>query len=322
MVLSRLAPSLEGRHLENRTQATYGLAVIILNWNKSACTMKCLESVISWGAIKPTIYVVDNASIGDGIIDIELRFPYVKIIKSSVNLGFAGGNNLAIRKAVEDGMSHILLLNNDAAIDEDDVLEMLDLMSYRPEIAVIGPRLHEGIAVYAGGRDPGYYRDTRIQWLSRMGTSGAETAGYVPGAVFLVCAAAIKKVGLLDEQYFFSGEIADLCMRIHEAGMDCAIDMGAEAVHGECSSSPLRDTLYLYYNLRNRFLFVKKHHKDMWLQLYCRVAGYCVEDLVLSLLKVKPGRSRAALLALYDGTTGKFGDRNYRFISRPGKRLI
>jgi hypothetical protein len=291
------------------------LAVIVINWNNAQDTIKCLESLASWESLKPDIYIVDNASSDDSLSQIERRFSGIRVIQSEKNRGFAGGNNLGIKKAIENGAREILLLNNDADLKEADISRMLAHLRRGPDTAVIGPRIRVGNTITAGGRDIGRNPDTHIPWEPSMGTEGLKKVDYVPGTAFLVRREAIDKVGLLDEDYFFSGEIADFCRRIYNAGMVCCIDLSAEAVHGMDRPSRMRNTLYAYYTARNRFLYVKKHGDRKRLALYRMWIRYSLWNLVLSIAGGDLARSRAIMLALLDGLTGTFGDHNDRFIA-------
>jgi hypothetical protein len=291
------------------------LAVIVINWNNAPDTIKCLESLASWESLKPELYVVDNASTDDSLRRIEGRFSDIWIIRNNKNLGFAGGNNNGIKKAMENGSTEILLLNNDAKVEEADISRMLAHLRARPDIAVVGPRIRAGNTIMAGGCDIGHNPDTHIPWEPRMGIEGIKQVEYVPGTVFLVRRGAIEKVGLLDEDYFFSGEIADFCRRIYDAGMVCCVDLSAEAVHGVDRPSRMRNTLYAYYSARNRFLYVKKHAERKRIALYGMWIRYFLQDLAISIAHGDLARSRAIALALFDGVTGAYGDHNDRFIA-------
>ena len=72
-----------------------------------------------------------------------------------------------------------------------------------------------------------------------------------------------KQTACLDEEYFFSGEVADFCTRVHARGMGCAVYSGCVATHESDTGSAVRDTLYNYYTLRNRFLFVKRNFRSI-----------------------------------------------------------
>ncbi len=292
------------------------LAIIVLNWNNARDTIGCLESLSSWRSLKPAVYVVDNASSDHSLQEIEINFPRATIIKNNENLGFAGGNNVAIKKAIENGATEILLLNNDAHVAETDLSRLLFSLHARPDIAAIGPRIKTGTDIWAGGYDIGHHVDAHIHWSPGMGVDGIKNVEYVPGSVFLIRSSVLEKVGLLDENYFFSGEIADLCRRIYDAGMACSIDLGAEAIHDVGDPSSVRDVLYAYYILRNRFLYINKHCKGRRLSLYGKWIGYCLVDMAFSMARGRREHSRAVMLALFDGMTGRYGNRNDRFIVR------
>ena len=97
------------------------LAVVILNWNQAAATIRCVEAVAGWTLVAPDIWVVDNAS-QDGSRDlIPKQCPAAHVLASDSNLGFAGGNNLALRRILASRADVVLMLNNDAVIAEDQV---------------------------------------------------------------------------------------------------------------------------------------------------------------------------------------------------------
>jgi glycosyltransferase involved in cell wall biosynthesis len=151
------------------------LAVIVLSWNNAKDTIRCVASLASWWS-KPEVYVVDNASADHGIREIEARFPFIKIIRNEKNPGFAGGNNVGIKKALEGGADEILLLNNDAIVAEADVSRLLTALRERPDIAAIGPRIRAGGAVLAGGKDIGRHVDMHVRWSPGMGAEGSRAS--------------------------------------------------------------------------------------------------------------------------------------------------
>ncbi len=89
------------------------LAIVVLNYNTKDLTLKCLESIFKkkWN-ISFKVWVVDNASTDTSVKEIRKNFPKVELIASSKNLGFAGGNNLALKKTSKKARFS-LLLNSD-----------------------------------------------------------------------------------------------------------------------------------------------------------------------------------------------------------------
>jgi GT2 family glycosyltransferase len=137
---------------------------------------------------------------------------------------------------------------------------------------------------------------------------------YIPGTVFLCRSEVFTKVGLLDEDYFFSGEIADFCRRAQTAGFSMTV-MPDLVVYHQIQQQPVqrRDTLYLYYNLRNRFLYVSKHYRNMKWSLYLHWIFRDTRMMVGAFLQGRFSKAGAIFWAIYDGLFGNFGNRNARF---------
>ena len=118
---------------------------------------------------------------------------------------------------------------------------------------------------------------------------------------------------MLDENYFFSGEIADFCKRVRDAGYRVCIDLKVQARHHSDHAEPLRKTLYVYYSLRNRFLYVRKHHRGMRALYFLYWFGVGTLMIGRALIKGQLAKARAICLALLDGLAGRYGNQNAKF---------
>ncbi|GAB4545045.1 MAG: hypothetical protein Kow0063_38980 [Anaerolineae bacterium] len=293
------------------------LAVIILNWNAAADTIRCVGDVMSWKRLNPAIWVVDNGST-DGSADVISReCPDVRLIRNSTNLGFAGGNNCAIDEALAAGNAPLLLLNNDAFIGEEDVMRLLDTLRADAQMGCVGPLLFDmeekDRLLSAGAKNPARHHQSHILALAEG--EPVRIVECVPGTVILVRPDVFRTVGLLDEAYFFASEVADLCLRAAQQGFTSAIDTRARAFHNLGRSSALRDTLHSYYIIRNRFLLIRKFHHSWKLLFY---GFWTLYSLALSLkvqLNGKLATARAIRLGLLDGLRGRFGGQNERVLS-------
>ncbi|MCJ7446021.1 MAG: glycosyltransferase family 2 protein [Methanotrichaceae archaeon] len=297
--------------MNNDTQ----LAIIIINWNKAPDTLHRMCLISRWSGLKAEVIVIDNDSSHEDLSLLRNAGYRFQLIINVTNRGYAGGNNAGITKALEQGFPYIMLLNSDASISESCVKQLLECMKYLPDLGVVGPLLEEGGKNYAGGRNIGVYSRTRIPYKSEDGDPELLQVDYVPGSVLLARREAFEKVGQLEEEFFFSGEIADFCRRIQSAGLKCAVYTGCRASHTPDMDSIMRETLYNYYTLRNRFLFIRRHFrytKFFW-GLRWITAG--IVQIIIALLKRKRKRAHALWLGLRDGVSGKFGDRNAQFIS-------
>lgn len=289
------------------------LGIIILNWNASDLTKECVDRLHGWHRLNPRVYMVDNGS-NEGNLDLsgEKEIP-VLLVRSPTNRGYAGGNNLGIRNAIEDGCEFILLLNSDASISEDHVEMLLDHLKRNPEIGCIGPAIHEPRYVYYGGRDIGLHINTRNVTSRIASGNRLIPVDYVPGMVFLTRCDIFERIGYLDEEYFFSGEIADFCARIRKEGFRCAIHNGAIAKHHPDEGNPHRSSLYQYYSLRNRFLYIRKHHPWIRWALEPFWILWGIQRYGLAKVRGQRKESMAYTMALADGMKGRFGDRNELF---------
>jgi|YNPNPStandDraft_1061719.scaffolds.fasta_scaffold09451_5 GT2 family glycosyltransferase len=294
------------------------LAVVILNWNAAADTVRCARDLSSWSRVRPTIWVVDNGSTDGSAEVIAQECPFVHLICNSANLGFAGGNNRGIKEALAQGDRPVLLLNNDAFIDEDNIILLLETLHSDPHIGFVGPLLfdaeHKDRLLAAGGQNPVLHHHSHVLRL-KPGPSIREVE-YVVGTVILVRPQVFRQVGLLDERYFFAMEVADLCMRARRQGYLSVVDTRARAYHALHRSSHVRETLHTYYIIRNRFLFISKFYSGLvklllrgfW-TLYSPALG------IKLTLSRKPSAARAVLLGLLDGLRGHFGGQNARVLS-------
>ena len=296
--------------------------MVILNWNAVEDTAACLRSVHTWeakgGGGRPAIWVVDNGSRPPGIDALRREFPEVRVLESPINRGFAGGSNLGIEAALASGSDAVLLLNNDAVVDASSVATMLATLRSDSAIGVVGPTVwHRGQCVSAGGRDIARHGRTHLRRREPRGA--LLDVDYVPGSVALVTRQVFERVGLLDEEFFFGGEMADLCHRARQCGFRSVIDHRAQAQHDLERSAHLRQTLHVYYIVRNRFLYVRKHHpRRPW--LYAWWTARAAMTAVFAVCRGHPRRARAVILGVLDGLRGRFGGQNARVLGAGPER--
>jgi GT2 family glycosyltransferase len=242
-----------------------------------------------------------------------------ELILSEANLGYAGGNNLGIAHALRGTAPFVLLLNGDAAIAEQNLASLLATMRDNSDVAILGPTLHEwqhgGAYRYAGGKDIAQHALTRLVAPPRVPGDSLRDVDYVPGAVFLARRSLFETIGMLDEQFFFSGEIADLCKRARSSGYRVCVDLAVEAQHDARETpQPLRDTLYTYYSLRNRLLYANKHYPSEKAKHRSRWLKFCLAELGRALAAGRLGKARAIALAIAHGCAGRFGNQNASFL--------
>jgi GT2 family glycosyltransferase len=293
------------------------LAIVILNWNAAADTVRCVREIFSWQRLRPTVWVVDNASTDDSLQMISRECPQIHLVRNSTNLGYAGGNNRGILGALSMGDAPILLLNNDAWVEESDVVRLLETLQANEHIGIIGPLLFDAEQkdrlIAAGSKNPALHHHSHN---TRLPTDKpVQIVECVPGTVVVGRAKVFLEVGLLDVGYFYSSEVADLCLRASQHGYLSAIDTRARAFHHLGRSSEFRDTLYTYYIIRNRFLLIRKFHQKWKLLFYGFWTLYSLALSVTVLLNGEIATARAVRLGLIDGLQGRFGGQNKRVLA-------
>lgn len=293
------------------------LAVVILNWNAAADTVRCVREITAWERLEPIVLIVDNASTDNSISVITHQCPEARLVRNSVNLGFGGGNNRGIVESLSLGDAPILLLNNDASISENDVVRLLRSLKENDQVGFIAPLLFSDdkrdTLLAAGARNPAFHHHSHIREVPADGP--VQIVDCVPGTVVLGRAEVFRQVGLLDESYFYGSEVVDLCLRARRAGYLSAIDARAQAYHDLDRSSAFRETLYPYYIVRNRFLLIRKFHHKRRLLLYGFWGLYSLALSAKERLEGNSPAARAIRLGLIDGLRGKFGNHNERVLA-------
>lgn len=297
---------------------TASLAIIILNWNNASDTIPTVQAIQAWDTLTPTIWVVDNGSQDDSVERIQRGCPGVRLLLSDHNRGFAVGNNMAIHQALAEGhKGSVLLLNNDALIDQAGALHLLDTLD-RTRAGIVGPVLRDpppaSTLQAAGGLSPTWRVNTHLMHIPD--TSTPYPVDYVPGTAILIASEVFERIGLLDEDYFISGEIADFCIRARRHGYRPLIDPMVTVYHDTGRSSELRVAFYTYYFMRNRFLFVRKLYPRWRLPLALYWSLFAVVSIAGSRLRGQRRRAAAITMALRHGLTGQFGDRSQEIFAR------
>lgn len=294
------------------------LSVVILNWNAAKDTIACLRYLNTWRSLRPVVWVVDNASTDDSVELILQEYPTIQLIQNSLNLGFAGGTNQGIRQSLKMGKHPILLLNNDAYIAESDVSRLLNTLHQNERIGFVAPLLFDAEQkdrlISAGGKNPVLHHQTRVQRFDP--TDSLLPVEAISGTAVLIRAEVFEQVGLLDEDYFFSTELADLCTRARKQGFLNIVDTRARAYHMLSRSSNFRNTLYTYYIIRNRFLFIRKFYTQ---PVKALLAGFwSIYGSILTLKLLLAGQrstASAVYLGTLDGWRSTFGGQNERVLT-------
>ena len=281
------------------------LSIITINYNGLKDTCALIETIPFND--KMEVIVVDNASTHDEASEIQKKFPFVKIIRSDQNLGFAGGNNLGIKAAKG---KYIFLVNNDTLFKEFNIQAIIDRLESSDTIGMVCPKIR-----FAWDPQPiqftGYTELSKITIRNQSIGFGEEDHGqyetahptpYAHGAAMLIKKDTIEKVGLMPECYFLYYEELDWSMMFTRAGYQIWYDPACTIYHKESQATGQNSPLRTYYITRNRLLLVRRNYRSIYKGLsYIYLIGIAIpKDIVKYALGGKPMLSISVLRGLYD----------------------
>ncbi len=244
------------------------VAVVVLSWNRREDTLGCLRSLAALEPPKPLVIVVDNGS-SDGTAEaVREGFVGVELIETGANLGFAGGNNAGIRRALERGASHVLVLNNDVEVEPGFVNALLEEAARRPDAGALCSTIlfadPPGLIWFAGASfDPrsgynGRQRGYREPDDGRF--AGVAETDRACGAAVLIPRATLEAVGLFDEQLFLYVEDTDWSLRARAAGFRLYVVPASKVRHKvSVGSGGESSPATLYYDTRNSIVVCERH---------------------------------------------------------------
>ncbi len=243
---------------------------IILNYNGKDTLLECLDSVYKSDYSNLEVIIVDNNSTDGSFKIAKNHFAKFHFIKNSQNIGFAGGNNVAIKFALEKMADYIFLLNNDALIKNDTISKLVKTAERNEKIGLLSP------LIYKNKTNKIWFAGGKINWL-QMRTEHTSNkllknkpllTSYITGCAMLIKKEVFKKIGLLDEDYFLYYEDADFSYRARKNGFKVAVLPSAIAYHFEKSNE--NNPQKLYWLIRSGILFFQKNAPWFW-QPYIKI---------------------------------------------------
>ncbi len=291
---------------------------IVLNYQRSDDTVRCVASLRQSTYRNQFLVVVDNGSDAAARAELTAGIGATPLIQSEENLGFAGGNNLGLRYALDRDADYVWILNPDTTVEPESLERLAQTMSRFPEAGIVGSRLVRGddgtTVLFNGGT---------IDWsqggkpvLPDMGKPEEDVKAktvtaidYATGASMLVRRQLFDEIGLLPERYFLYFEETDFNIRARRAGWKVLLEPRSRVLHFRRSWGSVPAPYYVYYFARNRILFGRTFTSAPLETM--------LEDLERSLSqwrkKIAPSFSEAyerlVAAAIADGTEGRDGVR-------------
>ena len=299
------------------------VAVILLNWNGYQDTYECLKSLETLSYPNFHVFLVDNDSSDDSFTKLKKDQESGKFnvgltcIQSGGNLGCAGGNNVGIKRAYEQGFDYYWMLNNDTYVDPDALSTLVEVIENDKKVGIVGSKI--------------YYADTKLLWFAGgsvnpyIGTSkmiGIEEedkgqydeqkeVDFIVGCSMLFSREVIESIGYLEEDYFIYYEDTDWNLRAKKAGWKIVYVPTSIIYHKESSSTKSSDLspYYAYYLIRNGYLMVSRvnaNYKWMaFMYLFIRILKFHILYVLKSNNKIR--RSSMILKGALHALTNKRG---------------
>ncbi len=255
-------------------------SIIILNWNGRKHLETCLKSLFNQTYKDFEVIFVDNGSTDDSVSFVKDNFPKVQIIETGKNLGFAEGNNVGIRKALENkDIKYIVALNNDTEVKEDWLEQLVKAAEIDEHIGACASKLlyYNDRTIIDSAGDFYYFGSMKVVPRGH----GQKDSYFKLEECLTPCAAAtlyrrkaLEQVKLgndyYDSDYFAYIEDSDLGLRIRLGGWKCMFVPDAVVYHKvSATSSQWKSDFKKYHSVRNRILTaIKIYPVRLWPRVF------------------------------------------------------
>jgi GT2 family glycosyltransferase len=316
------------------------VAIITLNWKNADTSIECIDSLLNQAYPNFQIFVLDNGScdgsaqkiedwcrarLHDDFISVAAEeaermtlLQKVVLLKSNENLGFAGGNNLAIRIAIMKGFKYVWLINNDTVHEANSLSALVLTAESDRKAGMITSKV-----LYFASPDViesmgsklfipfGIFRHIGRGMKSSSVSPAPFEVPLVYGCSFLVREQMIRDVGLMDERFFLLIEEGDWSLRARRRGWKIYASPASAVWHKVSLSIGQRSEAFFYYVTRNTLLFMRKHYPGFLplaaIVMFPLVAGLIIADTFYSERKNPLQRFKMVLLGYRHFLQGRFG---------------
>lgn len=303
------------------------LGVIIVTYNSRNDIIRLLDSILIQGYNNLVVYIVDNNS-SDDTLDLSKGYNTklsIVVMDTGVNNGYAAGNNIGIRKAIDDGCDFVFILNPDMQLDTKCIEILIRKFELDEKIGVIGPVVLYGSEQNNLIQTYGVKTNFKTQKKSMLYSGkilndeipGELIVDYVLGGAMMIRSSVLIQAGLFEENYFMYNDEIDFAYRLKKAGFKtfCLSSAIVRHFHNFEKTNKRGNSLMYYYVMRNRYLYFKKFNLTSNLLLSLIIEIFEIPLTIRWAVSKMGGISflRFYYAGLWDGLLGKKGIANRSF---------
>jgi hypothetical protein len=244
--------------------------IVVLNYNGGKLLRNCLGSLANVTYPNFSIIVADNDSKDDSLKMVREEFPKVVVIENKKNLGFATGNNVGVRYALENGADYVLLLNQDTEVEPDFLEKLIVVGEKNPQVGILSP------LIFWKRTKEIWFSGGKINWLTmksfhekNLRTGAPYTTGFITGCSILIKKKVLEKIGSLSENFFLYWEDADFSYQAKKADFTNLVVPESRIYHFEVSNLPTGKKLY--WLVLSGLIFFKRNSTKavyLWIKFY------------------------------------------------------
>jgi GT2 family glycosyltransferase len=240
--------------------------IIILNFNSYKDTMECIRSLEAISYSNYEIVIVDNNSKDDSVKEISENCPKYKLLLSKENLGYANGNNIGIKYALEQDADYVCILNNDVIVEQNFLDPIIEIFNIDNTIGMVGPCICEYSdrnTVQAMGANINLFRGLAMGQHEGKDYNKIDKnfidVDYLGGACFIVKSEVFRTIGLIPENYFLFYEETEFCLSARKSGYKLLCISISKVYHKRSSTISKYSGLSYYFLNRNRIIFMRRN---------------------------------------------------------------
>lgn len=259
------------------------LGIVVLNYNTCEDTIECVQSIVETTKNKFKIYIVDNKSSDSSFEILSEKFKcnsLIEIIKSEINGGYSAGNNLGIKKALEEGADAVLLSNSDIIYYDNSIDAMYLTIHNNSDVGIVGPKVlllngeiqhfvreNYTFANYMFSKNPLKKLDVfninyRVYNKNYNYYDELFYFGLVSGCCIMLSKNYFNSCGILDDNIFLYFEEAIISYKAKQQGLLTCLNPKAVVLHKSSGSIGNKASAFSrYHRYFSSLYFLKKYLK-------------------------------------------------------------